>query len=76
MEQGFDPEVKKYFRKIIASFSWGFLWLFGNAIAGLYFKLSFFGEHLVIFTILYYILSVAALIFLLLFYYKTWSKRN
>jgi hypothetical protein len=74
MEQGFDPEIKRYFRKIINSFSWGFLWLFSNAIAGLYFKLAFTGERPVIFSIVFYILSIGTLILLIRYYYRLWSK--
>jgi len=74
MEQGFDPEIKRYFRKIINSFSWGFLWLFSNVIAGLYFKLGFTGERPVIFTIAFYILSIGSLILLIRFYYRLWRK--
>jgi hypothetical protein len=74
MEQGFDPEVKKYFRKIISSFSVGFLWLFFNVIAGLYFGLGFRGEYPLIYTIIYYILAAGTLILLLLYYYRLWRK--
>jgi len=74
MEQGFDPEIKKYFRKIISSFSFGFLWLFANVIAGLYFGLGFRGERPFIYTILFYVLSVATLVLLLKYYYRIWRK--
>ena len=74
MEQGFDPEIKKYFRKIISSFSFGFLWLFANVIAGLYFGLGFRGERPFIYTIVFYILSVTTLVLLLKYYYRIWRK--
>jgi hypothetical protein len=74
MEQGFDPEVKKYFRKIINSFSLGFLWLFANATAGLYFGLGLWGEGPVIYTIIFYTLSIGTLGLLLFYYYKLWRK--
>lgn len=74
MEQGFDPEVKRYFRKIISSFSLGFLWLFVNVIAGLYFGLGYRGERPFIYTIMFYIFSVATLALLLMYYYRIWRK--
>jgi len=74
MEQGFDPEIKKYFRKIISSFSLGFLWMFANVIAGLYFGLALRSERPFIYSIIFYILSVGTLVLLLLYYYKLWRK--
>ena len=74
MEQGFDPEVKKYFRKIITSFSVGFLWLFFNVIAGLYFGLGIRGEWPFIYNIIFYLLSLTTLVLLLMFYYRLWRK--
>ena len=74
MEQGFDPEIKRYFRKIINSFSWGFLWLFSNTIAGLYFKLGFISEWPLIFSIVFYILSIVTLILLIQYYYRIWGR--
>jgi len=74
MEQGFDPEVKKYFRKIIYSFSWGFLWMLANATAGIYFGLGYRDGKPLIVPILFYTASVISLCLLLWYYYRTWSK--
>ena len=74
MEQGFDPEVKKYFRKIINSFSFGFLWIFGNVTAGLYFGLAYSEGKPLVYTVLFYVISVIALGLLLWYYYRTWRK--
>ena len=41
MEQGWDPEVKKYFVKILNSISIGLLWLMAMVTAGLYFQLGY-----------------------------------
>ncbi|MBS1575413.1 MAG: hypothetical protein JST09_08940 [Bacteroidetes bacterium] len=76
MEQGFDPEVKKYFRKIIVSFSWGFLWLFINVIAGIYFRLGSISEAPVFVSIIFYSLSFTALVLLIRYYYRIWGKRK
>jgi hypothetical protein len=74
MEQGWDPEVKRYFRKIIASFSFGLLWLMSSVTAGLYFGLAYRTDIPRIFIILFYIGLVASLLFLLRYYYHTWKK--
>ena len=74
MEQGFDPEVKKYFRKIINSFSWSFLWMFANVIAGLYYGLGYRGDRPFVYTIVFYIVSVFTLVLLLRYLYRIWSK--
>ncbi len=73
-ERGWDPQVKKYFRKIIGSFSLGLLWLMGCATAGIYFELGYRDGKPVIYTILFYIGMVITLLLLLRYLYNTWKK--
>ena len=74
MEQGWDPEVKRYFRKIIFSFSYGLLWLVSGVTAGLYFGLGFRNDVPVIFNILFYVFLSLSLFLLLRYYYRVWRK--
>jgi hypothetical protein len=74
MEQGFDPDIKKYFIKIINSFALGFLWLFGTFTAGIYFGLAYKTGRPVIFNVIFYSLCIASLLALLRYYYRTWKK--
>ena len=74
MEQGWDPEVKKYFRKIIYSFSFGLMWLMSGVTAGLYFGLAYRGDLPLIYNILYYVGLVGSLFLLLRYYYKIWRN--
>ena len=74
MEQGWDPEVKRYFRKIINSFSFGLLWMMAVLTAGIYFKLGMVGERPLYAVIIFYVLAAASLALLLRYYYKTWGK--
>jgi len=68
-----DPEVKKYFRKIINSFSIGFLWLFLIVTFGLYFQLGFINGKLQWYNYLFYLLLVLSFFFLAKYYYKLWK---
>ncbi|MEI9911335.1 MAG: hypothetical protein WDO71_17730 [Bacteroidota bacterium] len=74
MEQGWDPEVKAYFHKIISSFSFGLLWMMSTVTAGLYFGLAYRKDIPVIYVILFYIGATLALILLLRYYYRLWRK--
>ena len=74
MEQGWDPEVKRYFRKIISSFSFGLLWLMSAVTAGLYYGLCYRKDISVIYVVLFYVLLVASLLLLLRYYYNLWKK--
>ena len=76
MEQGFDPDIKRYFKKIISSFSWGVLWLLGSFTAGIYFKLAFRTATPLLYTVIFYILFIISLLALLRFYYRTWKKEE
>jgi hypothetical protein len=74
MEQGWDPEVKKYFRKIISTFSFGLLWLMSAVTAGLYFGLAYRNDIPVIYNILFYTCFLSALILLIRYFYRLWRK--
>ena len=74
MEQGWDPEVKRYFRKIISTISYGLLWLIAVVAGGIYYKLGWQGDKPLIYTILFYGVAVFSFILLLLFYIRLWKK--
>jgi hypothetical protein len=74
MERGFDPELKKYFRKILYSFFYGLLWLAANVTGGIYFKLAYRSEQPVLVNILFYTFLVASLSLLLRYYYRIWKN--
>jgi hypothetical protein len=74
MEQGWDPEVKKFFVKILNSISFGLLWLMVMVTAGLYFGLAYADGRPLIYTVLFYVFMVVTLSLLILYYYRTWKK--
>lgn len=76
MEQGFDPQIKRYFVKIINSFAWGFIWMLANATLGIYFGFAYRGEKPVILNVLFYFFFFVSLFFLLRYFYRIWSKRD
>jgi len=73
MERGWDPEVKKFFRKILGSFSWGLIWMM-SGVAGIYYGLASSEGNPLIQTILFYAGMVIGLLLLLRYLYKTWKK--
>jgi len=68
-----DPEVKKYFKKIINSFTIGLLWLFLIVTFGLYFQLGFISGKLQWYNFIFYLFLVLSFLFLIRFYYKVWK---
>lgn len=71
MEQGWDPEVKKFFLRIINTVSWGLLWLMACATAGLYFQLAY---ERGIYTIIFYVLMAITFYLLLRYFFKIWKN--
>jgi hypothetical protein len=71
MEQGWDPEVTKYFRKIINTIAYGLVWLMAVLTAGLYFKLGYHSN--ILYTILFYTGLAISLGFLIRYYYRIWK---
>jgi hypothetical protein len=74
MEQGWDPEVRKFFRKILNSISFGLLWMMSMVTAGIYFQLAYSGGKPVIYTIIFYVVMMGSLAALLWYFYRTWKK--
>ena len=70
---GMDPEIKRYFRKILNSFSWGALWLIGVATLGLFFQLGIFTAGIRWYNILFYFILAISLLLLIRYYYKVWK---
>jgi hypothetical protein len=74
MEQGMDPDVKKYLRKVLNSLFYGLLWLALNVLAGLYWELGTINGRPSIYNILFYTWFAVSLTGLLYYYYRTWRK--
>jgi len=74
MEQGWDPEVKALFRKILNSLAWFLIWLIAAISAGIYYGLAFTGSVPVWATALYYVLLVLSFGLLLRYFFRTWKK--
>ena len=73
-EQGMDPDVKRFFQKIINTISLGLLWLLSVTTAGIYFRLGWQENKPLIYVILFYTGAVASFGFLLRYFYTTWKK--
>ena len=71
---GFDPEVAKYFKKIINSFSYGFLWLLTIVTSGIYFQLAIINGSIHWYNVVFYICLLLSLLVLLRYYYKIWKE--
>ena len=72
-ESGMGPEVTRYFRKIISSFSVGLLWMLVLSTAGFYFQLALVDGHLRWQNIAFYIFALLSFAGLLYYYYKLWK---
>lgn len=74
MAFGLDPEVTKYFKKIINSLFAGLMWLFINITAGIYFELAYSKRFSSFVHILFFVWLGLSLFLLLWYYYKVWGK--
>jgi hypothetical protein len=71
MEQGWDPEVTKFFRKIINTIAYGLLWLMAVLTAGLYLELAYHSKT--VYVVLFYTGLVISLGLLIRYYYRIWK---
>ena len=71
---GMDPEVKRYFRKIINSFSYGLLWMMSFVTLGLFFGLADVAHGLQWYTIVFYAFAFISFAALIYYYIRLWRK--
>ena len=71
MEQGWDPELIKYFRKILNTIAFGILWLMATLIAGFYFGLAF--HPIILYRVLCYAGVSISLLLLIRYFYRIWK---
>jgi hypothetical protein len=74
MEQGMDPDVKKYLLKILNSLVYGLLWLALNVLGGLYWEYGIINGRLSLYNILFFAWFLFSLAVLLYYYYRVWRK--
>lgn len=67
-----DPEVAKYFKKILNSFSVFLLWMMAASTTGFYFGLALFNEGVHWYNFVFYILLLLSFGGLLWYYYRLW----
>lgn len=70
---GLDPEVKRYFKKIINSFSFFLMWMLAVSTAGFYFDLATVHGSMQWYNIAFYVTAFLLLLLFLRFMYKTWK---
>jgi hypothetical protein len=73
-QRNWDPEVKKFFVKILNSVSLGLLWIMASATAGIYFELGYTKGKPIINAVLFYTAMVVTLFLLVRYLVKLWSK--
>jgi len=69
-----DPALKAYFKRVLVSFMFGFIWLFIIAIAGAYFNLAFFDRTISGLNIAYYLYVVVSTVVLVKILLWKWAK--
>jgi hypothetical protein len=74
MEQGMEPDVKKYLRKVLNSLFYGLLWLALNVLAGLYWGYGIIDGGLSVYNVLFFTFFTLSLLGLLYYYYCIWRK--
>ncbi|HEX6333416.1 MAG TPA: hypothetical protein VFZ78_04260 [Flavisolibacter sp.] len=70
---GWDPEIRRYFRKILNSFSVGAFWLLALATAGIFFELGIVNAGLQWYNVVFYVVALASLAAVLLYFYRVWK---
>ncbi len=73
---GMDPEVRRYFRKILSSFGAAILWLMTVGTAGFYFHLAIIKESVQWYNAVFYGVFAGSLCLLIFYFYKLWQRKE
>ncbi|HMR90666.1 MAG TPA: hypothetical protein PKC69_00060 [Chitinophagaceae bacterium] len=74
MQQGFDPGIKSFFKKIINTIATGLLWLLAALTGGLYWKLGYMAGRPLWAVITFYVSLVCTLWLLIRYYRRMWKR--
>lgn len=73
---GMDPEVRRFFKKILATVGAGLFWFMLMAALGLYLRLGYFANGLNWYNGVFYFILFTTLFLLLRFLFSVWRKRE
>lgn len=71
---GMDAQTRRYLKKIVATISYGLLWMFFGVTVGLYMGFAVPGREVRWFNIAFYVLDGILFLLLLRFFYRVWRK--
>ena len=74
--QGWDPEIKRYFRRIMRSFGVFALWLLFMSTLGLFLRMGYVKNGPDVYNIVFYALLLVSFPLLLLFLYRIWRRKE
>lgn len=72
--QGMDPEVKIYFRKILKSFAIGLVWFLFISTLAFSFKMAYIKDSVSWQNAVFYVLLVISLTAMIYYLLKVWKK--
>ena len=74
--QGWDPDIRIYFRKILNSFVAFATWLLFVATAGLFFKLAYLRDGVRWYNIVFYAIAILTFLLLMVYFYRAWGRKK
>lgn len=76
MEQGWDPDVSKFFVRIINAIALTIIWMLSASTIGLYAELAVIGRYPWWVTLLYYVCLILSFAFLVRYLRTNWRKHH
>ena len=76
MEQGWDPDVSKFFIRIVNSIAVTIFWMLTATTVGLYAQLAVPGQYPMWATILYYVCLITSFALLVRYLRSNWRKHH
>jgi hypothetical protein len=73
--QGWDPEVRQYLKKVLNSFVIGAFWLLTIATLGLFMRMAYIIGDWHWHNTVFYSLFLISFVFLLRFFYRVWRRK-
>jgi hypothetical protein len=74
-DRGFDPELRRYLKRVLNSIFVGMFWILAMMFLGIYFGWAIvYGGKPDLYNLVFYMLFTASLAWLIWYYYRLWKK--
>lgn len=76
MEQGWDPDIRQFFIRLLNGIARTLAWVIFAVTAGLYYEMAIPGRHALMLTLIFYMVLAVTFFLLVRYLYRNWHTKR